>query len=86
MGGFKTKTTKQFISDAKKKHGSKYDYSNSDYKRWDEHITIICTKHGAFPQRPGDHIKGAGCPDCGIGARSKKATLTSVEIINMLLD
>ena len=27
-------------------------------------MTIVCPKHGAFKQAPGDHLKGWGCSKC----------------------
>ena len=60
----KTKTTEQFITEAKKIHWDKYDYSKSEYKGVLEPIKIICPKHGEFLQRPNDHLNGHGCPSC----------------------
>ncbi len=57
-------TTNLFIQKAIEKHGDKYDYSLVDYKRASIKIKIICKKHGAFEQRPTQHIQGAGCPLC----------------------
>ena len=78
---WKNKTTEEFIADAKKKHGSKYDYSKSNYKGSDKPVTIICKKHGSFNQIAGDHTQGHGCTDCGKDARSKKKTLSKKEVI-----
>lgn len=36
------KTTKQFIEDAIKIHGDKYDYSKVNYKGAFERVIIIC--------------------------------------------
>lgn len=54
----------KFISDAKKVHGGKYDYSNSVYTKGDFPISIICTKHGEFKQLPNEHLWGKGCSKC----------------------
>lgn len=44
-----TKTTEQFIIDARKVHGDEYDYSKSKYINAMTYIEIICRKHGALP-------------------------------------
>ena len=60
----KTKTTEQFIADASVRHGDRYDYSNSLYKKSNIKIEIICSKHGSFWQEPSKHIGGQGCMGC----------------------
>ena len=59
-----TKTTKQFIEDAIKIHGDKYDYSLVDYKNAKTKVKIICPIHGDFLQNPNNHLQGHGCPKC----------------------
>lgn len=72
------KDTDYFIKQAKKIHGNRYDYSESDYKGAMQHIKIICKKHGPFEQRPNTHIQGSGgCPTCG-GTKKK----TTEDFIN----
>lgn len=61
----KPKTTKQFIQDARKAHGDDYDYSLSTYITKHKKVKIICPHHGVFEQRPRDHLKSHGCPQCG---------------------
>lgn len=60
----KRKATKEFIADAIKKHGNKYDYSHVEYKGATAFVTIICPIHGEFQQRAADHINGHGCKKC----------------------
>lgn len=55
---------KDFLAKARKEHGKKYDYSDSDYSTIHEPIKIICDKHGEFLQVPRDHYRGSGCPKC----------------------
>lgn len=57
-------TTEIFIKRSMEKHGSKYSYSLSEYKRINEKIIITCPIHGEFLQTPNNHIQGAGCPKC----------------------
>jgi hypothetical protein len=59
------KTTKQFVEEAKKIHGNKYDYSKVEYINKRTKVCIICPIHGEFWQRPNDHLKGCGCYECG---------------------
>ena len=60
----KTLTTKKFISKAKKVHGDKYDYSQTEYKGSHEPVEIICPVHGKFSIRACDHLRGKGCGKC----------------------
>lgn len=54
-----------FIQRAREIHGDKYDYSQTEYIKAKELVTIICPKHGIFKQRPQDHVlKACGCPKC----------------------
>jgi thymidylate kinase len=59
------KSLEDFIQDARKVHGDKYDYSKVNYQGVGKKINIICPIHGSFPhQNPYNHLKGQGCPDC----------------------
>lgn len=53
-----------FVAEARKAHGDKYDYSESEYKGIDKKVKIICPVHGEFWQLPGHHVRGVGCPTC----------------------
>lgn len=58
------KTTKEFISEAKKIFGTNYDYSKVVYKTSMDKVTIICPEHGEFLKAPQKHLKGQGCRIC----------------------
>ena len=60
----RNRTTEEFIDEAKKVHGDKYDYSISEYKGYKNDIYIICKKHGQFKQKVEKHLCGHGCPKC----------------------
>ena len=62
--GTHLKTNKEFIEDAIKVHGDRYDYSKVEYLGNKKHIIIICPIHGEFKQTPNDHLRGKGCPHC----------------------
>lgn len=59
-----SKTINQFIVDAKKVHGNKYDYSKVKYINNKAKVCIICPEHGEFWQTPASHLAGSGCPAC----------------------
>ena len=75
-------TTEEWIQKARAVHGDKYDYSKVDYKDSKTKVCIICSEHGEFWQRPGDHInKKCECPKCGNINRGKNQKLTTQEFI-----
>ena len=55
-----------FINRAKSIHETKYDYSITEYEDYNKKIKIICKHHGIFEQKPSIHLRGHGCPLCGI--------------------
>ncbi len=63
---FHKDTKEDFIRKAKLVHGDKYNYDSVVYKKSNKIVDIYCKKcKKVFPQLPGGHINGAGCPDCG---------------------
>lgn len=72
------KTTEQFIEDARKVHGNKYDYSKVEYKSNKIKVCIICPKHGEFWQTPSNHLTGYGCKKCGTEKASSKQRNTII--------
>lgn len=64
IGDQQRSTTPEFVQKAQFVHGNKYDYSKTEYHATNEKIEIICPKHGAFWQEPGNHLQGNGCPKC----------------------
>lgn len=59
------KTTEQFIEDARKVHGNKYNYDKVKYENNKTKVIITCPEHGDFLQTPNKHLLGRGCPKCG---------------------
>ena len=51
-------TTEEFIEEARKIHGGKYDYSKVKYTGAFNNVEIICPKHGSFYQTPTNHLRG----------------------------
>lgn len=65
------KSTEQFIEDARKIHGDKYDYSKVNYTNNKTNITIVCPEHGEFQQTPETHLEGCGCRKCTLKTQTK---------------
>jgi hypothetical protein len=62
--GTYVRSNEEFISDCKKIHGKKYDYSLTLFKNLKSKVLIICNKHGEFLQNANHHLSGCGCPKC----------------------
>lgn len=76
------KTTTEFIDDAIRVHGDRYDYSLVAYQSSCKKVKILCSTHGAFEQTPSNHLTGFGCLLCGLrsaGQYHKKSTASFVE-------
>lgn len=71
----------EFIEKANEVHNNKYDYSKSIYIGVDHKIEIICSEHGTFLQIPYNHLRGNGCPKCGITKRTDSSKLSIYEFI-----
>ena len=79
----KRKTTAQFIKDAIKVHGDKYDYSKVEYINNKIKVCIICPKHGEFWQSPIKHLMSAqGCPRCHLYKGKKVKNVNNVSFTN----
>ena len=57
--------TESFITEAKKIHSDKYDYSKVIYVDSHTKVIVICPMHGEFLVSPNNHLRGKGCPKCG---------------------
>ena len=67
-------TTEEFIEKARSIHGDFYDYSKVEYVNNYTKVTITCSIHGEFQQKPVYHLGGSGCYECGIYIRKNKQT------------
>lgn len=64
-GGTQKYTQNEFLDNAKKVHGDKYDYCCAEYNGCDIPIKIICKIHGEFYQTYAKHVNAKhGCPKC----------------------
>lgn len=75
-------TTEEFICRAREIHGDKYGYDSVSYINARSKVSIKCTIHGIFEQKPPNHINGEGCPDCGKIKRAESKKNTLEEFIN----
>ena len=88
----KRKTTEEFIEEARKIHGDKYNYSKAEYVNQLTKVCIICPIHGEFWQTPKQHLRGQGCQKCGlfrnkkhnIGTKPRGKKYTQKEFIDKL--
>ena len=60
----KALTRDSFIEKAREKFNGRYSYDKVDYVDYKTEIIITCPIHGDFMQRPSNHLKGHGCPQC----------------------
>ena len=74
-------TTEEWINNAIKVHGYKYDYSKVDYINNHKKIIIICKEHNEFEQTPNAHLLGQGCRKCQYSNNSKKFRTSQEEFI-----
>lgn len=75
------KTQQQFIEEAKKVHGDRYDYSLLEYKGSKSKVKIICKDHGVFEQIPSSHINGCECMPCAIIKRANSQSATKYSFV-----
>ena len=57
-------TTSEYIITCQKKHGDRFDYSETSYNGYSNEISVICKTHGRFTSTAGNHRekKNGGCP------------------------
>ena len=77
----KRKTTSQFIEDAIKVHGDRYDYSKVEYLGNNKDVIVICPMHGESKQRPANHLNNGGCFLCGVEKSTKSKLRSENEFI-----
>lgn len=71
LSDLQRKTTKEFITEAKKVHNNKYDYSKVEYINGKTKVCIVCPKHGEYWQLPYVHTSGCGCSKCYLKSQTK---------------
>jgi very-short-patch-repair endonuclease len=59
----------EWCKQAKNIHNNRYDYSKINFTKLDNDVEILCPVHGKFIQQAKIHLKGSGCPKCGIESK-----------------
>lgn len=76
------KTGQEFIEEARKIHGDKYDYSQVEYYNQNTRVCIICPEHGEFWQTPKVHLTSKyACPICGKIENGLKRRINYIDFI-----
>lgn len=83
MKGIKT-TTEEFIRRSLLNHtGNTADnYIKVNYVNSTTEVCIICNVHGDYMQLPPNHLKGAGCNECGQERGNKKQMMMLGEFVS----
>lgn len=58
-----------FVEEALKVHGDRYDYSLVAFGVRRDKVNIVCKDHGKFLQSVSSHLSGRGCPECAKESR-----------------
>ena len=74
-------TIKEFVEEARKIHGDKYDYKSVDFIKKTDKVDIVCPKHGVFKQMVKLHLKGCDRRKCNIEKRANECRSTKDEFI-----
>ncbi len=78
----RTKTTAQFIKEAKAIFGDTYDYTITKYNGARKPIEYICKIHGRIEQSYAtNHLRGRGCKECRIENAAKTRTKSYKEFL-----
>jgi very-short-patch-repair endonuclease len=64
MSKYRRGNKEEFLTKANIIHNNIYDYSEVNFYDSKKHITILCSIHGLFSQRPAHHLSGHGCKLC----------------------
>ncbi len=81
-GQEKAQTTASFIDSADAVHGSAYDYTAVRYVRSTLKVEISCkTCLRVFHQTPNTHLRGSGCPHCGIDKSARSRAMSMEDFI-----
>jgi hypothetical protein len=81
------KTTPQFVEEAQRVHGEKFDYSEVEYANTHTPVRIKYRQCGVvFMQEPASHLAGSGCLKCGKKTDGKMSQKTIIARARDLLD
>jgi len=81
------KSKKKFFEEAPKIHNNYYNYDKVIFVDMTTYVTIICPKHGDFPQKPIKHINAKqGCNKCGEERSADSQKMTIEEFIRLSIE
>ena len=81
------KTTPQFVEEAQRVHGEKFDYSEVEYANTHTPLRVTTRQCGVvFLQEPASHLAGSGCLKCGKKTDGKMSQKTIIARARDLLD
>lgn len=72
----------EVIKKFKEVHNNKYKYPVKEFETMRTLIDIICPIHGVFKQIPKSHVKGHGCPKCGVVSKTNALVDSKENYIN----
>ena len=78
-------TAEQFIIEAKKIHGNRYDYSEIVHPTLSGKIDVVCHKHGKFTVKGQHHLSGSNCKRCVNEDRSGSNSLAFQKALNSFI-
>jgi len=76
----------EFIAQARKVHGNKYNYESATYRGAKRKLSIVCPKHGVFEQEAWSHLSGKGCSLCADERVSDISRLSDSEFISRVVE
>lgn len=74
-------TTEEFIKNARSVHGTKFDYSKTNYINKRTPVTVSCPIHGEYEIAPHNHIR-SDCNQCFLDKKSKGSSKTTEQFIS----
>lgn len=76
-----------FVRKARRIHGSKYDYSCTEYINSSQRVAIRCIVHDhTFYQTPQVHVKGSGCKKCRRDKLRAERAITTAQFIERSIE
>jgi hypothetical protein len=66
VSGVLSSAANRFVARAQELHGDLYSYHETIYINSKTKVAINCPRHGRFLQVAALHLKGLGCPACGL--------------------
>lgn len=75
-------STEQIVARFTEIHGDRYDYGAVKFQDHFTNVEIVCSEHGSFLQRPAIHLRGSGCPACGLSKGASNSYKTTAYFID----